>query len=173
MERVSEQLIGEPTPSPFVMFFFGTLKMLIAALILLALFQNFFDVLRIEGDSMYPTLKDGEYYLAYKTDNLKNGDIAYFLSPIEADTFYIKRLIASPHEKVQFTNHQLYINDVRVEEPYVYQEQGLREGRTFEQGQDEYLFFGDNRGNSNDSRAFGSVNKQDIYGKVLFKIPFL
>lgn len=129
----------------------------------------------VDGYSMSPTLSDGDRAL---TNGLKIGGIDRFDIVIvkkKNGNFkgqeLVKRVIALPGETIEYRDSVLYINDEVVEEDFiedvVKKLTGTITKRTLED--DEYFVMGDNRGNSSDSRYFGSVKKNEITGKGLLR----
>ncbi|HEC2149973.1 TPA: signal peptidase I [Staphylococcus delphini] len=141
----------------------------------------------IKGDSMDPTLKDGERVIVNKIGktlgHLDNGNVIVFHADETND--YVKRIIGKPGDHVVYKNDQLYLNGKKVDEPYL--DYNLKH-KTYEQitgsfdskdlpgsngkeqiPKDKYLVLGDNREVSKDSRAFGLIDKDQIVGKVAFR----
>ena len=82
----------------------------------------------------------------------------------------IKRIIGLPNETIEYNNNQLYINGKLVEQNY---EVEATEDFTVVTKENEYFVLGDNRDVSKDSRMLGNFNKEDIVGRVNFRIlPF-
>jgi signal peptidase I len=123
---------------------------------------------RIEGDSMEPNLHNGEYVLIDKISYLlhppERGDVVVFTPPNE-NRDYIKRVIGLPGDTVQIAGGQVYVNGVVLDEPYL---KGLvnndMPAHIVEEGR--FFVLGDNRNNSSDSRAFGSITPQSIVGRA-------
>lgn len=120
---------------------------------------------RVNGNSMYPTLKGNEIMLLNKLGTPDRFDIIVLKVPEEADEL-IKRVVALPGETIEIKNSKIYINDEVIEDPYGY-------GNTYsidklELGDDEYYVLGDNRGVSLDSRVFGKIMKNEIKGTTNF-----
>lgn len=123
---------------------------------------------RIEGDSMEPNLHNGEYVLIDKVSYLlhapERGDVVVFTPPNE-NRDYIKRVIGLPGDTVQITGGQVYVNGVVLDEPYL---KGMvnndMPAHVVEEGR--FFVLGDNRNNSSDSRAFGSITPQSIVGRA-------
>ena len=161
---------------------------LIVAL-LLAAFIRFFIVsaFTIPSGSMLNTIQIGDYLLvnklsyglkipylntwAYKADGPTYGDIIVFKYPEDPTVDYIKRVVGLPGDIMQMKNKKLYRNGKPVEEAYII---NLNEGKAglldntkeFTIPENEYYTLGDNRDNSKDSRAWGTVNRDAIYGKA-------
>ncbi|HHX60091.1 MAG TPA: signal peptidase I [Epulopiscium sp.] len=145
----------------------------------------FFNITVVRGDSMNPTLGDGDRLILKKYETLLNieeynkGDIVAFKSPIDKDNrFFIKRVVGIPGDKINIIEGNLYINDEYIKEPYVENEcftESLSYGANFIVPEDQIFVIGDNRspGGSNDSRSFGSISIKEIKGKVVLRIfPF-
>ena len=128
---------------------------------------------KIEGFAMHPTLKNGDrVFIGKDVSQLNRGDMVVFWYPRDTTKSFIKRIIALPGESIEIAEDgTLYINGVATEEPYLSTEgnqapRRLRE-KTIES--DHYFVMGDNRDASNDSRSFGTVDRNLIYGKVLWR----
>lgn len=121
----------------------------------------------IRGNSMEPTLHNGDYVFTnvINKKNIKRFDIVCI--DLE-DKRIVKRLIGLPGEHLIYKDNQLYIDDVKYEEPYL--------SNTYTQdleiylGDDEYYCLGDNRTNSKDSRVYGTFTYKQIYSKDIYKI---
>ena len=132
----------------------------------------------VKGSSMYPTLENDDYLIiskqAYKIGEPERGDIVVF--PHEEgygdDPLYIKRVIALPGDHLEIEDGKVYINGNLQQEEYI--------NGDFTEGdidyvipEDEIYVMGDNRGNSSDSRVFGTVDIEDVTGEVLVRLyPF-
>lgn len=133
---------------------------------------------QVRGDSMYPSLSDGDNLIvdkiSYHFSDPKRYDIVVFPFQYQEGTFYIKRVIGLPGETVQIQDGNIYINGKALEEPYGYEpirNPGLA-SEAVTLGQDEYFVLGDNRNNSADSRepSVGFVSRDTIIGKAVFRI---
>lgn len=108
----------------------------------------------------------------YMLANPQRGDIVVFNSP-EADSddpSLIKRVIGLPGELVEIRDREVYINGVKLDEPYIKEPctYSCRD-RQWQLGDDEYFVMGDNRNVSNDSRKFGAIKHSAIIGEALFR----
>jgi signal peptidase I len=123
---------------------------------------------RIEGASMEPNLHDSEYVLidkiSYRLHAPERGDVIVFeRQGNERD--YIKRIIGLPGDTVQVAGGQVLVNGIALDEPYLNQVIHTdMPARQVEEGR--YFVMGDNRNNSSDSRAFGSIAVNDIVGRA-------
>ena len=152
---------------------------------LLAVFLAFVFVIsfgmqvKVIGDSMEPTGASGQTVLVnrlvYKILSPKEGDIIVFLPNGNANShFYIKRVVATPGDKVQIIDGSLYINGVLSEEDdekYDKMEDAGIAANEIKLGSGEYFVLGDNRNSSEDSRSanIGIVKTNMLIGKVWFK----
>ena len=142
-----------------------------------------FTPVKVDGASMYPTLHHEDTVVLWELFyEPKAFDVIVF--EYEPDVFYVKRVIGLPGDKVRYEDDQLYVNDVRQEEPYL--ETGKKtmfytDHFTFDFTLDEicqfetcdvipegyYLVLGDNRPNSKDSRQFGLISEDQILGEAV------
>ncbi len=131
---------------------------------------------RVEGQSMDRTLHDGQHLLIDKLtprfDSYSRGDIVVLHPPdqAEASTPYIKRVIGVPGDHVEIRAGGVWINGVRLDEPYVPDGAATRSEDpafdTVDLGPDEVWVMGDNRLHSVDSRTFGPVRISEIIGRA-------
>ena len=137
----------------------------------------------VSGDSMNPTLTDGQMLYSEKLTDFSRQDIVYLTVPEKGESFpgvskgdyFVKRIIGLPGETVSIhSDGAIFVDGDYLWEPYVdpaIQEktwQGEYEGRITDLTlkEDEYFVLGDNRGNSLDSRAFGPVLTEEIHAAV-------
>jgi signal peptidase I len=147
-----------------------------------------FQLVRVDGLSMYPNLQNNEWVMLFKQSKIKHDSVIVFdadgVDPsAKKDAKYVKRVIAMPGDTVEYKdNGDLYINGKFSSQSYISKEQQkkgtltlelpatsqftLGSGHKFTVPKDEYLVLGDNRANSNDSRYYGFVPKKKILGVV-------
>lgn len=128
----------------------------------------------VEGNSMVPTLQDGERYLinriVYRFYDPRPGDIVELNMPGPED-FSVKRIIASPGDVVQIKGGHVHVNGKVHSEPYL--PEGITtEGRAlktnaFKVSDNTYFVLGDNRSISADSRVFGAVPRDRLVGRLV------
>lgn len=132
----------------------------------------------VAESSMDPTLHQSDKVLlnrlVYQIKSPESGDlIAFYPNGNERSRIYIKRVIGVPGDKVQIRDGTVYVNDKAFKgaDTESVEEAGLAED-VITLGEDEYFVLGDNSDNSEDSRyaSIGNVNKNDIIGKVWFRI---
>ena len=129
-------------------------------------------VLQIYGNSMTPTLQDGEIIFSMKTSNLEPGDIVAFYYN---NKILVKRVIAGPGDWVNLDEDgTVYINEIKLEEPYLAEKAyGDTDIELPYQVPDGKIFvMGDHRSTSVDSRntAVGCVAQEQIVGKIIFRV---
>lgn len=125
---------------------------------------------RVNGESMYPTLKNGEIMILnkinYRFHDIKRFDIVVVDTGNEK---IIKRVIGLPGETLKYENNTLYINGQEVKEEYLKEETAdfnLSSLDIKKIPTDSYFVMGDNRDNSKDSRMIGPVKKSQITGRA-------
>ena len=167
---------------------------LLVALVIAFLARTFiFEPVRVDGDSMYPTLHHGEFMYVSKLDygtaflGIPFTGIGTYL-PIggEPERFdvivcnypnrltdsgarqnFVKRVVGLPGDTVEIRNGYLYVNGIRHEEKFLHERMDHNFGPTVVP-EGHYFLMGDNRNNSNDSRnvKVGAVPRDMIVGKV-------
>lgn len=141
----------------------------VSVFIILFLYQP----VRVEGTSMVPMLQDQDRLfinkLAYHVGEVRHGDVVVFHYPRDPAKSYIKRVIALPGDRIRIDHGRVFVNDARLQEPYVparYTDERSQPEMTIPGS--EYFVMGDHRSISSDSRDFGPVERQLIYGKASF-----
>ena len=129
-------------------------------------------VLQIYGNSMTPTLQDGEIVFSVKTDEMEPGDIVAFYYN---NKILVKRVIAGPGDWVDIKEDgTVYLNEIQLMEPYLTEKSfGEADIELPYQVPDGKIFvMGDHRATSVDSRhtAVGCVSQEQIVGKIVFRI---
>ena len=124
---------------------------------------------RIEGYSMEPNFHDGQFLLVSKINYLlgdpERGDVVIFKYPLNPKKNFIKRVIGLPGEKVEIRAGKIFVNGVRIPEPYPYNFADYDYGPVTV-GQNEFFVLGDNRPESSDSHAWGMLPRNDLIGKA-------
>lgn len=137
---------------------------------------NVFVKTSVSGNSMDPTLKEGQVVIVNKLEYYfkspkRNDVIVYKQSNKEHSYFEIKRVIGLPGETVKIKNGIIYINDEAIKEKVktdITNNSGLAE-EGVKLDDNEYFVLGDNRNDSEDSRfaSIGNVLKNEILGKAV------
>jgi signal peptidase I len=128
---------------------------------------------RVEGTSMLPRLGDQDRLFinkfVYHFESVHRGDVVVFHYPRDPQKSYIKRVIAEPGDELRIDDGRTYINGRLLPEPYVprkYHDSRSQDAMVIPSG--EYFVMGDHRSISSDSRDFGPVPRDLIYGKAAF-----
>jgi signal peptidase I len=130
-----------------------------------------FQVARVEGMSMAPTLEDQDRLivnkLIYRITSPRKGDIVMLYYPVNPDKSFVKRVIAEENDLVRIVDGRVFVNDVPIPDDYVPSEFRSHDDWGPQMIQEGYYFvMGDHRNNSSDSRHWGLVPKKYIIGKV-------
>ena len=176
---------------------FANLFFVIAVLFVLSRIF-FWGSYKVEGHSMDPTLKGGNYLV---TINYFTPEIGDLVTAKEDDKVIIKRVIGLPNDTIEIKNDKLYINGTEQDESYLnsfkqaFAEDRLHEVYSYNQAyqtraaqmshftldnegrsefkitlkDNEYYLLGDNRPVSKDSREVGAFTRNQITGKVIIK----
>jgi signal peptidase I len=147
-------------------------KTLISAAVYAVLIVTFgFQVARVEGQSMAPTLTDQDRLivnkLVYRIGEPRRGDIVMLYYPLNPEKSFVKRVIAEEGDTVRIVDGRVYVNDVPLHDDYVPLEYRSHDDwgpQVIPEGYD--FVMGDHRNNSSDSRHWGMVPKKYIIGKV-------
>ncbi|HUK35628.1 MAG TPA: signal peptidase I [Vicinamibacterales bacterium] len=148
------------------------LKTLVSAAVYATLIVTFgFQVARVDGLSMAPTLEDHDRLivnkLVYELSEPRPGDIVMLYYPLNPEKMFVKRVIAKEGDVVRIVDGHVYVNDVPLQDDYVPQEFRSHDDYGPQVVQQGYYFvMGDHRNNSSDSRHWGLVPKKYIVGKV-------
>ena len=172
----------------------GFIKVFVVSAIVILLFVNFVaHPVRVDGRSMYPTLKDGEFGFTnvggVLLDGVERGDIVVVTMEEEGQkTHWVKRVIGLPGDTVSCVNDVVYINGKVLDETkYIapdYRQSlvdkfgyfnkvpnadntNVEDFEEVKLGDDEYYVMGDNRPYSKDSRYVGPVKKSQIFAKKM------
>ncbi len=159
MERVVEEIVA-------------WLKTLASAAVYATLIVTFgFQVARVEGQSMAPTLQDQDRLivnkLAYRIGEPQIDDIVMLYYPLNPDKSFVKRVIAAEGDQVRVVDGKVYRNDVLMDDSFVAPEYRSHDDwgpQVIPEGY--YFVMGDHRNNSSDSRHWGFVPKKYIIGRV-------
>ena len=167
-----------------------TIKTVVYAVLIALLIRTVaYEPFNIPSGSMIPTLLVGDYLFVSKFSYgyshyalplspqifsgrvfdvaPARGDVVVFKLPRDNDTDYIKRVIGLPGDVVQIRDGEVYVDGVRNEEPYVLSEyRGRQSFGPAKVPENEYFVLGDHRNSSNDSRMWGTVARDYIYGKA-------
>lgn len=155
--------------------YFGMLKSTVATLVVVAavavlIATLWMPVLQIYGNSMTPTLKEGQIVVSLKGSDLEQGDLVAFYV---GNKLLVKRVIAESGEWFDITEEGVvFVNGKELDEPYL-QEKAFGEcdiELPYQVPESRYFLMGDHRTSSVDSRSsvIGCVDKEQIVGKIVF-----
>ena len=123
---------------------------------------------RVQGQSMEPTLHDGQHLLiskvSYWFNSPQRGDVVVFRPPSRPDEDYIKRIVGLPGEQLSIEGGMVWIDGAPIDEPYIANPGSYSGAWTL--GEDEYFVLGDNRSNSSDSHTWGPLQRGNMVGKA-------
>lgn len=126
-------------------------------------------VTRIVGNSMYPTVHNGDLVLIETiSKRFVHNDIVAAYSP-DGDLL-IKRVKGIENDVVSGRGDHLFVNDSIQEESFVIEDVSYDFGEV-EVGKDSLCLLGDNRNNSTDSRYYGCFHTSDVAGRVILHMP--
>ena len=128
--------------------------------------------IKVEGTAMIPALQDGDRIIVERNpQKIERGDIVVFLFPDDHRVSYIKRIIGLPNQEIEIREGVVLVNGTALNEPYVDPRLNLsaRSMQPMTLDANSYFVLGDNRDNSSDSRIWGPVKRELIYGKYLKK----
>ena len=166
---------GPPAPSAWTRAgqeIVAGLRTLVSAAVYATLIVTFgFQIARVDGLSMAPTLEDHDRLivnkLVYELGEPRPGDIVMLYYPLNPEKMFVKRVIAKEGDSVRIVDGHVYVNDIPLHDDYVPEEFRSHDDwgpQIVQQGY--YFVMGDHRNNSSDSRHWGPVPKKYIVGKV-------
>ena len=146
-----------------------------SVLIAIVLIVFIYQPVKVEGTSMMPTLTDQErifinkFTYRFGIADIQHGDMVVFWFPLDRSKSYIKRVIGLPGDIVEIDHGTVIVNGKPLTEDYVAEDYRDRQSRPPERIEpNQYYVLGDHRISSNDSRAWGTVPRENIYGKAVF-----
>jgi signal peptidase I len=146
-------------------------SVLIAVILIVFIYQP----VKVEGTSMMPTLTNEERIFINKftyhfgLGDIQRGDLVVFWFPLDQTKSYIKRIVGVPGDLVRIEAGTVFVNGQELNEPYVPDD--FRDRVSYEEQRvpaDRFFVLGDHRNSSSDSRTWGFVNRDAIYGKAVF-----
>lgn len=157
-----------------VEFIKDTSKYIIVIVVVLFIFAFVLGLQQVVGPSMQPNLKEGDILLVnklvYRFKDVKRFDVVVLS---QNDKYMIKRIIGIPGDNIEYNNNNLYINGVLYEEKFIDKSNVKTEDFVLKYKSipdNMYFVLGDNREDSQDSRDFGLVSKNDIVGRSWIQI---
>jgi signal peptidase I len=175
LEPASEQesLPQAPAELPGRSFWLWGRDMLFSLAVSFFIITFLYQPVRVEGTSMLPRLGDQDRLFinkfVYHFAEIHRGDVVVFHYPRDPQKSYIKRVIAVPGDELRIDDGRTYINGRLLPEPYVprrFHDTRSQDAMVIQA--DQYFVMGDHRSISSDSRDFGPVPRDLIYGKAAF-----
>lgn len=154
--------------------FVAWLKTLASAAVYATLIVTFgFQVARVEGQSMSPTLEDQDRLIVNKFVYLthigepQRGDIVMLYYPNNPKKSFVKRVIAAEGQTIRMVDGKVFVDEAAVDDSFVPPEyRGHDDYGPVVIPEGYYFVMGDHRTNSSDSRHWGYVPKKYIIGRV-------
>jgi len=147
--------------------------LLIAAGASVLMITFLYQPVRVEGTSMLPRLENSDRLFinkfVYHIEAIERGDIVVFRYPRDPSKSYIKRVIGLPGDRISIVHGVVWLNGNPLREPYV--PEVFRDSRSMSEiviPEGSYFMMGDHRSISSDSREFGPVARDLVYGKAVF-----
>jgi signal peptidase I len=164
-----------PRRSALVMTLHWVRDLLVSVVLAIIVILFLYQPVKVEGTSMMPSLVDQErifinkFVYKFGLGEILRGDLVVFYYPGDPAKSYIKRVIGLPGDSVALEDGVVFVNGKRLEENYVPEK--YRDRQSFPLVRvppDSFYVLGDHRSSSNDSRTWGTVARQYIYGKAVF-----
>ncbi|MBA4602438.1 signal peptidase I [Thermoactinomyces mirandus] len=165
-ERIRQERMESKVSRTLEWFQAFSVAVILAVVIRLFVFEPF----TVSGPSMQETMVTGDLVLVnklvYKFREPRRGEIVVFHASEDKD--FIKRVIGLPGETVEAKNNKILINGKIVEESYIADHVRTMDFDEIKVPQGKVFVLGDNRLNSTDSRAIGSISVSDLVGRAEF-----
>lgn len=131
-----------------------------------------FQAYLMAGDSMHPTLREGDRILAngavdYSRRDPQRFEVVVFESPTDARRSWVKRVVGLPGETVELRDGALLVDGVEQRTPFLHAHEGAQMAPR-RVPPDTVFVLGDSLGRSRDSRHFGSVSREALRGAVQY-----
>jgi signal peptidase I len=170
-QPAAQAAAGSPPKASGAVLWFRDL--LISAFASILIITFLYQPVRVEGTSMLPRLEDRDRLFinkfVYHFTAIEHGDVVVFRYPHDPSMSYIKRVIALPGDRIRIERGHVILYGRALLELYVPPE--YRDSRSMAEilvPPDCYFMMGDHRSVSQDSRVFGPVDRELIYGKAVF-----
>jgi signal peptidase I len=165
-------------------FFASALEVIEVALVAIGtvfLIRSFlFQPFLVSGASMVPNFSNGDYLLVdeltYHIRTPERGEVIVFRYPNDPSTYFIKRIIGLPGEKVRVQDGHVTVinkehpNGIEIPEAYLPSTTITNGATEFTLTNDQYFVLGDNRPFSFDSRSWGPLEKDHIVGLARLRL---
>ena len=151
------------------------LQAIVIAVVLALLVRNFiFTVVRVDGQSMGPTLQHNDRMIVWRLGyEPKEGDIVIFNPPgYEQNVYWVKRVIATEgqHVEIDYSSNSVYVDGEKIEEPYLGERmQNMATLTEIDVPKGCVFVLGDNRNHSTDGRVIGPISEDSIIGEAVLR----
>lgn len=184
MEETNREETTEEEPQrrnfvTFLVSFFDFVKTIVLIVVLAFVIRVFIiQPFIVDGESMETAFQNKDYLITEKVSYHfrapQRGEVIIFNPPDRPSENYIKRIIGLPGEQITIKDGSVYVNGERILEEYLSDSEktlvSQKEGYSITLSSDEYFVLGDNRSHSRDSREIGPIPKQNIVGRVWFRL---
>jgi len=140
-----------------------------------AVFLVFYKPLLVSGSSMYPTFNNNDRIIVDKFNGdiktIKRGEVIVFYSPFNSELLMVKRVVGVAGDIIAIEDGKVFVNNQKISEPY--RNGSMLSHETlplFPVPENSVFVLGDNRLVSSDSREWGAVTSDKIYGKYVIKL---
>ena len=159
----------------FLLFLWELAEMVIIAGVTVFIIRTFLaQPFLVSGASMSENFKSGDYLvvdeLTYQFEKPERGDVVVFRYPGDPKTFYIKRAVGLPSERVTIKGGYVFINEKKIQESYLTSDTQTFGDVDLLLKEDEYFVLGDNRNHSFDSRSWGPLMRTNIVGLARLRL---
>lgn len=142
---------------------------IVVGLVISFLLIHFFGRGVVKGNSMSPTLKDGQNVIIFKSNkHIKRNDIV-FLHSDKLEEDIVKRVIAIENDVVEIKGTDVYVNSKKIDDSYTENHTDEQYIKPMKVPEGCIYVLGDNRDDSTDSRVLGPVDVEDVFAKVIYK----
>ena len=172
-------MIRKPEIKQFLFGIWEIVEIVVVALATVFLIRTFlFQPFLVSGASMEPTFSDGNYIIideiTYRFREPIRGEVVVFRYPLNKSSFFIKRVVGLPGERVVSKNGEIKIYKgeevIGLDEKYLPENSKIKEEFDVSLKDGEYFVMGDNRYHSYDSRNWGAVIQEDIIGIARLRV---
>ena len=179
LEEIQEKAVEDLSKNSFRKEIFEWVQAIVIAVVLALIIRTFiFTVVRVDGQSMVPTLQHNDRMIVWRLGYTpKQNDIIIFNPPGYAKNIYwVKRVIATggQHVEIDYSTNSVYVDGEKIDESDLGEEMLPMSTLTEVDVPEGSIFvMGDNRNHSTDGRVIGPVEKGRVIGKAVLRFwPF-